>query len=648
MQSIFGGERIYSDLDKQCTSVEGQQAGINTHVGFVRFFKKLFGLACDVTIGGKLLCVNKESFRKFLIRSHVYLPDTIYGFSAQKLKEEMETKLQALYTFPQLEKTVQDLDQSIQELQSDSSLLQKTAALKQQIVVYLPQRLKTIQYRMQTNPVHFCLTGKSLLQSIKKDVEGTKESLIREAQEEKERLIREAQAQLEKERLIREAQLEQERLIRKAQEEKERMLAYARELQFKLPLVQGREFQATDIRDRDDFFRILAFRNNYGEKLPAPTDRPELAQFLRLYEEKARPLRDLWRSQCPQMAKIEKVTKRGFRQQNFFIKGQELGSGTSKIAHKITILKSGKNLEELTTTVIQKIKVLASRNVATITYTAQGFEEGILSEYNISQDLRNHGVPSILFIHKVNVLSSNGTVLEVGAFSELCEGGTLEDYLKKAPPPSEREKMTLALELARSLARFHDAGYVHSDLKLANIFIKIDRDANGNKIPHIRLADFGFTKHENTPDVPWLSTFVSPEQAFSWIQRGDQYRPVSRQTDLWALGELLCSLLFNFNQSVLIQRALTYGGLEQKRSQQMSWNTGIRQSYEECFNIFRSLALNPLEPSTTVILRNTIRDLFSLPDFTTGELRGPRPPAGQVAAVIEECMRTKGYPIPPP
>jgi tetratricopeptide (TPR) repeat protein len=111
----------------------------------------------------------------------------------------------------------------------------------------------------------------------------------------------------------------------------------------------------------------------------------------------------------------------------------------------------------------------------------------------------------------------------------LYEGETLRERLRRGPlPPAEARDV--ALQVARGLARAHEAGITHRDLKPANVML--------TRRGEVKILDFGIARLEGdeasltrTGALWGTPAYMSPEQA-----RGE---PVDRRTDVWSLGVLL-------------------------------------------------------------------------------------------------------------
>ena len=111
---------------------------------------------------------------------------------------------------------------------------------------------------------------------------------------------------------------------------------------------------------------------------------------------------------------------------------------------------------------------------------------------------------------------------------------------KRLPPD---EAVRIGIQVARGLAKAHEAGVVHRDLKPANIFLT-DREDDR---PLVKILDFGISKviDASRADAKLRLTragtvvgtpqYMSPEQA--------QGYSVDARTDVWALGLVLYEML---------------------------------------------------------------------------------------------------------
>jgi serine/threonine protein kinase len=114
---------------------------------------------------------------------------------------------------------------------------------------------------------------------------------------------------------------------------------------------------------------------------------------------------------------------------------------------------------------------------------------------------------------------------------ELLRGQDLLARVRKEPPLSLKEKLTIVAQVLDGLGHAHKAGIVHRDVKPANVFLTDEGSA--------RIMDFGiafFTSSAATSrSVLGTVGYMSPEQV-----RGER---VDGRSDLFSVGSLLCELL---------------------------------------------------------------------------------------------------------
>ncbi len=136
--------------------------------------------------------------------------------------------------------------------------------------------------------------------------------------------------------------------------------------------------------------------------------------------------------------------------------------------------------------------------------------------------------PNLCTVHDVG--ESDGQLYIVLSF---YEGETLRERIRRGPLPVA-EAREIAMQVARGLARAHDAGIVHRDVKPANVMLTQRGEA--------KILDFGIARLEGDEasltrtGASWgTPAYMSPEQA-----RGE---PVDGRTDVWSLGAVLYEML---------------------------------------------------------------------------------------------------------
>jgi eukaryotic-like serine/threonine-protein kinase len=135
---------------------------------------------------------------------------------------------------------------------------------------------------------------------------------------------------------------------------------------------------------------------------------------------------------------------------------------------------------------------------------------------------------NICTIHEVGQTDDGQLFLAMSYYP----GETLAGRLTSRGPLPISEALDVTSQIARGLARAHDAGIVHRDLKPANVMLTADGT--------VKILDFGLAKARDqtitvTGGVMGTVAYMSPEQLL-----GD---PVDARSDLWSLGVTLFEML---------------------------------------------------------------------------------------------------------
>jgi len=156
----------------------------------------------------------------------------------------------------------------------------------------------------------------------------------------------------------------------------------------------------------------------------------------------------------------------------------------------------------------------------------QEFVERFQREALASAQLRH---PNIVVIHDVG--HEQGLYFIV---MELLEGRTLKQIIEEEGALSVERATRIVEQVAAALDYAHQRGFVHRDVKPANIFV--------SKEGHTTLTDFGIAKAASeaqqltrTGMLMGTPEYMSPEQA-----EGEK---VDYRTDLYALGVVLYQML---------------------------------------------------------------------------------------------------------
>ena len=136
--------------------------------------------------------------------------------------------------------------------------------------------------------------------------------------------------------------------------------------------------------------------------------------------------------------------------------------------------------------------------------------------------------PNIGYVHEINETDDGQLFIAMAYY----EGDTLKDKIAQGPIPTELA-IDYAAQIAKGLAKAHEADIVHRDIKPANIIITKD---NTVKIVDFGLAKMtGETQLTKTGSTIGTIAYMSPEQL-----KGEE---VDHRTDIWSLGVVLYEMV---------------------------------------------------------------------------------------------------------
>jgi serine/threonine protein kinase/tetratricopeptide (TPR) repeat protein len=136
--------------------------------------------------------------------------------------------------------------------------------------------------------------------------------------------------------------------------------------------------------------------------------------------------------------------------------------------------------------------------------------------------------PNICTIHEIDEAEAGGMYIAMACY----KGESLKEKIKSGPL-EPAEAVEIALQVAEGLAKAHEQGIVHRDIKPGNIIVTSDGI--------IKILDFGLAKLAGDLRLTLPGTtmgtvaYMSPEQA-----RGEI---VDKRTDIWSLGVVLYEMV---------------------------------------------------------------------------------------------------------
>jgi len=165
-----------------------------------------------------------------------------------------------------------------------------------------------------------------------------------------------------------------------------------------------------------------------------------------------------------------------------------------------------------------------------------------------------------------NVVSIFGLRIEDNHFYTIMEylpEGSLQELMDKEGKLPVEQCIRLTIGICEGLAKFHEIGIIHRDIKAENILLTSDGrpkviDFGIAHVPEL-LGGMGLTQAGFQPST---LIFSSPEQVLG--------KALDARSDVYQIGELLYYMLAGhhyINLKALEEEALTHGGTSQLRSQ---------------------------------------------------------------------------------
>src|SRR5829696_6036274 len=187
--------------------------------------------------------------------------------------------------------------------------------------------------------------------------------------------------------------------------------------------------------------------------------------------------------------------------------------------------------------------------------------------------------PNICTIHEIDETEDGALFIVM----TLYEGETLRDRLDRGPLPLD-EAVDIACQVAAGLARAHERGIVHRDVKPANLAL-----APGGQV---KILDFGIAKLADQSRLTRAGTalgtaaYMSPEQFHG--------EPPDARTDVWSLGVVLYEMVTGrLPFEDLSDREMVRAILEKRQKPMAFERPGVPDGLERI--VARALAKRPAD-----------------------------------------------------
>ncbi len=229
--------------------------------------------------------------------------------------------------------------------------------------------------------------------------------------------------------------------------------------------------------------------------------------------------------------------------------------------------------------------------------------------------------------HLVRVHDAGSDAGQCYIVMELVEGSTLYDMVRRGPlPPGQVAQ--LGSQLADALAAIHHAGFVHRDVKPANVLLTQQGGEHpGTSSLFARLTDFGIarivdgTRLTSTGLLMGTAPYLSPEQVLG--------AHVGHPSDVYALGLLLLECLTG--QQAYPGPAIESAVARLHRQPEVPQSLGLQWSA-----VLTGLtARDPSDRPTAVEAASQLRDLAEgRPPSVTSPMRGISPVPGALPGLV--------------
>lgn len=175
------------------------------------------------------------------------------------------------------------------------------------------------------------------------------------------------------------------------------------------------------------------------------------------------------------------------------------------------ISEAGRFLGKGTFSEVWQCRVLNHQQPVAVKILMQGLDATGSREAEL---LRNLAHPNL--VQLIDVVEGPPSAL----FLELCEGGTVLDFLYRSPDRAStafttQQRLRPALEAANAVSYLHSVEIIHRDVKPSNVFFTDPAWRSANFLPPVKVGDLGLARSivNDTQKTPCVGTaiYMAPE-----------------------------------------------------------------------------------------------------------------------------------------
>jgi len=231
--------------------------------------------------------------------------------------------------------------------------------------------------------------------------------------------------------------------------------------------------------------------------------------------------------------------------------------------------------------------------------------------------------PNICTIHEIGLTTDGQPFIAMA----LYDAETLQARLARGALPID-DALAIAQQVASGLAKAHEHGVIHRDVKPSNIMLLCDGTVKILDFGVARLVDADVTLDEGT--AVGTAAYMSPEQA-----RGE---PVDNRTDVWSLAVVLYEMILGARPFAGDDTlALRHAVLEVEPLPARDLRANLPDALDALLH--KALAKAPEQRYTSMAQMAT--ELAAFGERIRGHAVSPIGPVGPLS-VVEDCQLSSG------